>query len=82
MSLECTTAMELTERELKEIQLALYYESDLAHGTDGHNRIILLAKLARHVGFELKGIDWPELWYMDKLVDLEGKGLLKLTDLL
>lgn len=37
---------ELTERELNEIDLALFYKENLAHGTDGHSRLILIAKLA------------------------------------
>lgn len=36
----------LGERELKEIEFARVYASKFGHGTDGHNRLILLAKLA------------------------------------
>ena len=43
----------LTDREFKEIQLALYYERHCNHGTDGHNRLLLLAKLAHYAGIEL-----------------------------
>lgn len=35
-----------TERELKEIYFALMYAYNFSHGTDGHNRLILIAKLA------------------------------------
>ncbi len=38
---------EYTDRELKEIILALVYADDFQHGTDGHNRLILIAKLYR-----------------------------------
>lgn len=41
----------ITTRELKEIDHALYYEQNLAHGTTGHNQLMLLAKFARHLGF-------------------------------
>jgi hypothetical protein len=34
------------ERELKEIEFARKYASDFNHGTDGHIRLILLARLA------------------------------------
>lgn len=43
--------MELTERELKEVRLALFYESECNHGTAGHNRLLLIAKLARALGY-------------------------------
>ena len=39
--------MQLDERELKEIKLALIYADQFAHGTAGHNRLILIAKLAQ-----------------------------------
>lgn len=41
-----------TERELKEIFFALTYANGFAHGTDGHNRLMLIAKLAECVGDE------------------------------
>jgi len=40
-------------REEQEIQLALYYAVNLAHGTAGHNRLMLLAKMALLLGFYL-----------------------------
>jgi hypothetical protein len=43
---------EVTERELKEIQHALFYQT-LNHGTIGHNVLILLAKFAEDMGFYL-----------------------------
>lgn len=39
------------ERELKEIQHAVYYADVLAHGTVGHNLLMLLAKVAERQGF-------------------------------
>lgn len=36
---------ELDERELKELALCRYY-AKLGHGTSGHNRMMLIAKLA------------------------------------
>jgi hypothetical protein len=46
--------MELTERELKEIKLALIYDEQF-NGTDNH--LIIVAKLARFAGFNLDKID-------------------------
>jgi hypothetical protein len=37
---------ELDERELKEVELALLYAKEFHHGTAGHNRLMLIAKLA------------------------------------
>lgn len=42
----------LTQRELDEIELAMYYDARLSHGTAGHNRLLLIAKLAKALGFE------------------------------
>ena len=39
--------MEFDERELKEIKLSLIYADQFAHGTAGHNRLMLIAKLAQ-----------------------------------
>lgn len=36
----------LDERQRKEVALARIYAADFAHGTDGHNRLLLIAKLA------------------------------------
>mgnify|MGYP003345257933 CR=1 FL=1 len=43
------------ERQLKEIHLCLYYVRHLAHGTPGHNRMVLIAELALELGFKLDG---------------------------
>ena len=36
----------LDERQIKEIVLARIYADDFNHGTDGHSRLILIARLA------------------------------------
>jgi len=36
---------EFTDKEIKEIELALVYQLDFAHGTTGHNQLMLIAKL-------------------------------------
>jgi hypothetical protein len=36
----------LTEREHNELRFARLYAEQFAHGTDGHNRLLLIAKLA------------------------------------
>ena len=56
---------EITGRELSEIKLAIFYEEKLYHGTDGHSRLMLIAKLAKAHGFYLKwdgDINVPEYW--------------------
>lgn len=40
----------ITKRELAEFHFALDYNERYNHGTDGHNRLNLLAKVARHLG--------------------------------
>lgn len=41
----------LDERELKEIHHAIYYKDNLAHGTVGHNMLMLIGKMADAMGF-------------------------------
>lgn len=36
----------LTERERAEVSLAETYKASYQHGTDGHNRLVLIAKMA------------------------------------
>lgn len=36
---------QLDERQIKEVQLAQVYAEQFAHGTDGHHRLLLIAKL-------------------------------------
>lgn len=38
--------LDLDGREIRELQLAELYATQFHHGTDGHNRLMLLAKLA------------------------------------
>lgn len=38
-------ALYFTEREMNEIEFAKVYEASFNHGTDGHNRLLLIAKL-------------------------------------
>lgn len=45
------TPFVITTRELKEIDHAMYYAQNLAHGTTGHNQLMLLAKVAAYLGF-------------------------------
>ena len=40
------------ERELAEIKFALMYAEEFAHGTAVHNRLLLIAKLAKHCAFQ------------------------------
>lgn len=43
--------VEFTERELNEIKLALFYVKCCGHGTAGHNRLELIAKMAKELGY-------------------------------
>ncbi|MGB1286095.1 MAG: hypothetical protein ACPG7F_06145 [Aggregatilineales bacterium] len=43
---DTTWTDELTEREQKEVEFALLYAANFQHGTAGHNRLMLIAKLA------------------------------------
>ena len=38
--------LELTQREEQEIHFAKIYADDFSHGTDGHSRLLLIARLA------------------------------------
>lgn len=46
---EIKTIPLLDDRQQKECLLAIAYERDFQHGTDGHNRLILIARLVRLV---------------------------------
>lgn len=50
------TPLRLTERELKEIHHALWYERFANHGTVGHNMLVIIAKFARDKGFWLTDV--------------------------
>ncbi len=39
-----------TQREMSEIELALFYVMRCKHGTAGHNRLLLIAKMAQRMG--------------------------------
>ena len=45
---------EFSDRELSEITLSLFYANNLKHGTSGHLSLMLVAKLARLLGFSLE----------------------------
>jgi hypothetical protein len=63
--------LRLTERDIKEIQHSLFYAERLAHGTAGHNQIMLIASLARFLGFQIDV--YGELHFPDdvRIVKLE-----------
>lgn len=61
--------MVLDERQLDEIRFCLVYESKFKHGADGHNRMILLAKLAQALGFSLPNANGP-LYFNDEQRDV------------
>lgn len=42
--------IKLTERQIKEMIFALIYAEQFGHGTEGHNRLLLIAKLAQALG--------------------------------
>ena len=49
--------MVLTGREVLEIKHAMFYAVECNHGTVGHNQLVLIDKLARHLGFGLELTD-------------------------
>ena len=49
--------LRLTERELQEIKHAMFYALECNHGTVGHNVLIVIDKMARHLGFGLELTD-------------------------
>lgn len=52
----------LTEREVLEIKHAIFYANECKHGTTGHNQLVLIAKMAQHLGFMIRvnQYDTPE----------------------
>jgi hypothetical protein len=36
---------EFSERDRREMAFACLYEADYSHGTDGHNRLLIISKL-------------------------------------
>lgn len=51
----CSDKIKITKREESEIKLALFYAKRCGHGTAGHNRLLLIAKMAEHLGISLLG---------------------------
>jgi hypothetical protein len=43
-------AKHINNRQVHEIALAVFYETALGHGTDGHGRLVLMAQLAENCG--------------------------------
>jgi hypothetical protein len=41
----------LTEREADELNFAIMYDTQFKHGTDGHHRLLLIAKLSRFLDY-------------------------------
>lgn len=46
-------AITFTQRELKEIAHAIHYARNYAHGTVGHNMLLIIARFALNRGFKL-----------------------------
>ena len=63
-SLRHNWTKQLDERQQKELLLARLYNSDeLRHGTDGHNRLLLIDRLAQMLDrAEDKGVDLAAMW--------------------
>lgn len=47
---------DLSDRDRKEIDFARLYEADFGHGTDGHNRLLIIAKMARLLDYLEKNV--------------------------
>ena len=43
---------DLTDRERKELEFAELYDKEFSHGTDGHNRLLLISKIASRLDHE------------------------------
>jgi hypothetical protein len=53
----------LSKRDTQEIQHSIYYAEKLAHGTAGHNQLMLIAALAKYIGFGMGpegDLEFPE----------------------
>ncbi len=48
------------ERQRKELQLASYYRQNLAHGTTGHNQLMLIDELADFIDTILTSFELVE----------------------
>lgn len=64
---------EYTERELKEIHLAMVYASYFRHGTAGHNGYMVLAKVAQQAGFGMDEYDKLSIPFNVKQAVSDGK---------
>jgi hypothetical protein len=43
------------ERDINEILFAMIYADQFSHGTDGHNRLLIISKLAKALRVALNG---------------------------
>lgn len=59
----------LSARELNEIKLAMFYHAECNHGTAGHNRLNLIAKLAFANGLTSNSVN--------DLIDLRERAIAK-----
>lgn len=67
---------QLTERELKElkeIQLSLLYTKHRNHGASGHDKLVLISKLAKEFGYSLD--EHGELMHDNIKVKFEAYGV-------
>lgn len=46
----CAWFAKLDERQQNEVLFAIVYEAHFSHGTDGHNRLLLISKLVDMLG--------------------------------
>jgi hypothetical protein len=60
-------------REMKEIKLALFYAKHCDHGTAGHNRLMLIAKMA--TALNIQYYFETEEWVLpESVIVLDDKG--------
>jgi hypothetical protein len=69
----------LSEREQKEVAFAKVYAEQFAHGTAGHNRLLLIARLAELLDQDEAGPD-EETWFLARAIDGEGAGFFENWD--
>jgi hypothetical protein len=67
---------QLTEREQKEVAFARVYAEQFAHGTAGHNRLLLIAKLADLLSQDDVKPD-EETWFLARAIEGEGAGFFE-----
>lgn len=51
---------ELDDRQRKELDFAAMYANGFSHGTDGHNRLLLIAKLRELLNKAEKQAKYPD----------------------